>query len=368
MIDVLRDAARIGIDTFPADPRFSPERYLVTQPSSTTNTTTTTTTTANSIPPADLFFYISETCIPVRTVPECIQEIQNSGDANDKGTPSSSSACWRISWIHARNRNSPNTPKNKYEYDQFANLHRMIPGQFRVKADQWTLLCRSHALAILHVDAHIVEKQSSSSVPYHRTSNQQQRLLPFWNAFSHINASDEMYIPTTLAVLGILRDQDINKNKLKDSHPAPAPNNTDADQNVEEVAKQENDPSTLDRSTPQQDANTTAEDESAATTTKESISSAPASSIAIRPMTYTDWSEGMRNPATFGARDVARVTKLARARGCLFARKFVIRTTEPSRDHAVDGTNDHEISVEFWRQVIAEIQRTEKDQNPSPSS
>jgi hypothetical protein len=76
-------------------------------------------------------------------------------------------------------------PKNKYEFDQFADIYRMIPGQYRWKADQWLVLSSVHAKAIL-IDAGLRQQ--------------------LWNLLSKINASDEMYFPTALALLGILQE------------------------------------------------------------------------------------------------------------------------------------------------------------------
>jgi hypothetical protein len=121
-----------------------------------------------------------------------------------------------VSWINARNRNTPGTPQNKYERDQFQDINRMVPQACRWKADQWTVLSRAHAAAVLNIDQHM------------RPADQ------LWNSFARINASDEMYFPTALAVLGILKEED--------------------DSTAPQVAK--------------------------------------------RAVTYTDWTEGMRNPAT----------------------------------------------------------------------
>jgi Core-2/I-Branching enzyme len=167
------------------DPRFSPNRHVI-RPGSPE---------ASPAPPpaVDAFVFISETCLPVRTLDECVREIfgppkkGEDGDigGNGQGRPSRGSCS---SWVAARNRRTPGTPRNKYEVDQFGDIHRMVPGQYRWKADQWLLLCREHASAILSVDRHM------------RPTDQ------LWNSFLKVSASDEMYFPTVMGVLGIIGD------------------------------------------------------------------------------------------------------------------------------------------------------------------
>jgi Core-2/I-Branching enzyme len=151
-----------------------------------------------------------------------------------------------------------------YERDQFRRIHNMIPDRCRWKADQWLLLSRRHALAIHQVDAHLPERDR------------------LWTAFSQVKASDEMYFPTALSLLGFLTEGD-------------------------------------DASSP----------------------------VLKRPVTYTDWSEGMRNPVSFAATGAkfSTVAALARARGCLVARKFVVDAPR--------------LSVDDWSRSLA-IQLNEK--------
>jgi len=246
MIDLLKQAIRMGTTSDrETDERFSTKRFLIVQD-----------TDDDQFPPmVDKFIFCSETCIPVTTLAECEQAILPN---------------YHQSWVNARNRNSPGTPKNKYERDQFNDIHRMIPQSFRYKSDQWLCLSRAHAAAVLDIDQHM---------PYRDQ---------LWNSFAKINASDEMYFATSLALLGIL---------------------TESDDNTQGVAK--------------------------------------------RPITYTDWTEGMRNPATFtkGIADVRKIAKLARQQGSLFARKFAPFIPIPDKEPEVTG----QIDAEEWKDVMEEL-------------
>lgn len=258
MIDLLKAGMHIAtVNDTETDPRFATKRFLMTKKKDVD--------TSNTIPPIDKFIFVSETCIPVATLEECEtalfgaaqQPEETMNSASEMKTVSSTSTLmgnskpipktWKVSWLNARHRSEEETPRNKYEDDQFGGITRNIPGQYRWKADQWLCLSRPHAAAVLRVDANM------------RASDQ------LWNAFAKINASDEMYFPTVLALLGILRPRD------------------------------------------------------------ESGINHSSTEVWVRPITFTDWSEGMRNPTSYheGMKDLSRIGKLARSQGSLFARKFV---------------------------------------------
>jgi Core-2/I-Branching enzyme len=217
------------------DPRFSPNRHVI-RPGppgeAKEGEEQSSSSKLPNPPPVDAFIFISETCLPVRTLDECVREIFAA-----RGASSSSS------WVAARNRRTPGTPRNKYEVDQFGDIHRMVPGQYRWKADQWLLLCREHASAILSVDRHM------------RPPDQ------LWNSFVKVSASDEMYFPTVMGVLGVISDDPAN------------------DQNVE----------------------------------RRQVTYVDWSEGMRNPAAFAN-----------GIRDLARVAKLARANRSLFARKFMM--------------------------------------------
>jgi hypothetical protein len=347
MIDCLRDAARIGTVSSTNgtvgdsrnshhDTRFDPSRYVISPLHNTDrhDSSTQLETTTTTIPTVDKFIFISESCLPVVTLDEAIQALLPLAPStfdSDGGVTAASDKVesvsklhespgtdrpkpmtvtidpWDVSWVNARNRNTPGTPKNMYENDQFGRIHRMIPDMYRWKADQWLILSQRHALAILNMDGHL-----------------QRPCDQLWNAFAKINASDEMYFPTALGILGFLTDHDDHPQLQTDATNATAAAATTAeDDNV--VGKC-----------------TTA---TATTTNKESVRKCA--------VTYTDWSEGMRNPTSFsnGARDFQRVATLARQQTCVLARKFVLYG--PTTPSEMTGL----ISVEEWSSILQELGR-----------
>eukprot|EP00523_Entomoneis_sp_CCMP467_P016025 CAMPEP_0168781402 /NCGR_PEP_ID=MMETSP0725-20121227/8617_1 /TAXON_ID=265536 /ORGANISM="Amphiprora sp., Strain CCMP467" /LENGTH=643 /DNA_ID=CAMNT_0008831277 /DNA_START=50 /DNA_END=1977 /DNA_ORIENTATION=+ len=320
MVDLLRQAHLIGTThderylKEQQDPRFSNKRFLV-------NVNENDTSVMETIPPVDKFLFISETCLPVQTLPEFAQAFfgppdlyrnmetvvisepsrsNNDNSDNDKKEPKmglkrpdpDQPTPWEVSWVNAKNRNSPNTPRNKYESDQFATVHRMIHGHYRWKADQWCALSRPHATALVNIDNH-----------YASTYNDQLWKTGFYN----VSASDEMYIPCCLAVLQIL---------LSDVPLSQNPNNPAS-------AKVTAPPLQLRQ-------------------------------VAQRAVTYTDWSEGMRNPLSFfqGPTDLHKICRAARHQGSLVARKF---TLQRSPDDPVTGT----IEVEEWKAILKEVAERE---------
>jgi hypothetical protein len=316
MVELVAAGLKIGPNDRETDERFSSRRFLVETRKDDSNTNKTDQQKETKvIPPVDKFVFVSETCLPVKTLKECQEAlfeevkavVETKGDEDTKATTETSgnedtkaaaetngnedvkasaetkgedakvsSLPNEVSWINARNRNTPGTPQNKYERDQFQDINRMVPQACRWKADQWTVLSRAHAAAVLNIDQHM------------RQADQ------LWNSFARINASDEMYFPTALAVLGILKKED--------------------DSTVPQVAK--------------------------------------------RAVTYTDWTEGMRNPATYtnGIRDFQRVAKIARKQGCLFARKFALVHAIPGKERVVTGA----IDVDAWKEAIEVLQKAEE--------
>jgi len=345
-----------------ADPRFDPNRFVISKPDvADAAITLGATSTTSTIPPVDKFIFISETCLPVRSLKECRDILFPPSHRGDAATtvdgafeqhdaapaaaaaaakPSTSTATiatktraggtvaaaataavdpWDVSWLNARNRKMEGTPRNLYERDQFANIHRMIPGACRWKADQWLVLSRKHAEAVLHMDRHMLRPQDQ-----------------LWNAFANVNASDEMYFPTALGVLGILRD-DENENNTNNALSAAA---TTAN--------------------PEADQTTTAE------TKVQATAAAAASEVEKRAVTYTDWTEGMRNPSTFPAalREFRKIASAARQQGCLLARKFV--AVVPGAADAVHSSSaTTTLSVDEWDDTIQKLgmaEQQKKDQ------
>ncbi|KAG7356076.1 core-2/I-branching enzyme [Nitzschia inconspicua] len=315
MLDLLQESLKIGKCT-QTDKRFSANRFLIRVPP-----TFQECEDDSKIPPADHFLFISETCLPVATAPEFFSKIANVA----------------VSWVNARHRRQEDTPKNKYEDDQFAGINRRIPGQYRWKADQWVLLSRRHASLIIELD---------------RPQIPQKHQL--WQSFREINASDEMYFPTALALLGFLRYTKDGDDTQKSR--AVVPNPSGASGAVSETAMKPTSSSGLTLDT----GNGTA-----ATSDGTGVASAVTNkneSILLRPVTYTDWTQGMKNPAMFcnGPKDLKRVSRLARGIGCLVARKFSTHLPIPGvPKEEVKMTG--EITVGQWNEVMSELHREEAD-------
>lgn len=305
MLDLLHSGLKIGNDR-EKDLRFSANRFLVRRPAMASDAEEDET-----IPPVDQFLYVSETCLPTASANEFFDVLQDT----------------TVSWVNARHRKDDDTPKNAYENDQFAGIHRKIPGQYRWKADQWVALCRRHASQILGMDRpHISPK-------YH-----------LWQSFREINASDEMYIPTSLALLGFLRfsgsgDDTQRSRSLSMSGPDEG---------------KPNDPKSP---------------SSSATATNSGTSANQYKFVVKRPVTYTDWTGGMRNPMTFakGLADFSRVARLARTKGCLVARKFALFVAAPGTPKE-EVTITGNITAEEWQEALEKMQTEIPLEAPKPQA
>ena len=310
MLDLLQNGLKVG-HCRQQDKRFSANRFLVRRPEIPLNSEEEV---DNSIPPVDQFLYISETCVPVVSAQDTFHLVSDT----------------TVSWVNARHRKDPDTPKNAYENDQFGMINRRVPGQFRWKADQWVLLSRQHAQQIMNMDRpHIPPKHQ------------------LWQSFRDINASDEMYIPTCLAMLGWLRyaADGEDTQKTRGEWRPRSESNTDGTQGSDDRKGGGS-------NGPVEEGNKAVNAEKASIA-DDAVVWKPPQRILKRPVTYTDWSEGMRNPATFvkGMVDFRRVARLAREKGCLVARKFAPYEAVPgvvAGEQKVTG----QFSVEEWEDEI----------------
>ena len=188
-----------------------------------------------------------------------------------------------------------------------------IPKHIIWKADQWIVLTRHHAWPLISLidDAassihthsnsnnHSNSNIQSSSTSSSSTSSSSTSKVALWQCFRHTKASDELYFTTVMALLGILS-----------SSNTPNPPNTST--NTE--------PSSLSSSSSFKD-------------------------VAIRRVTYCDWTTNAKNPATFTVsrhdqfKDFSQVLRLARNNGCLFARKFSYTNSNNNHNHNSNPTN-----------------------------
>lgn len=268
------------------DRQFSYRRYLATprhafQEENTMNESLSI-QSDEDIPPVDRFIFVSESCLPVVTLNELelalfgprnphVSEISGSTILSQTRNP------YDKSWVNARS-----TPNNGYsrqlQWDEIRSSD--IPQNLIWKADQWIVLNRAHGEAVASIPDKYLNGRS------------------LWYAFRKCRASDEMYIPTALSILGII------------ARPA----------GVEEV---EDD---------------TCKSESCA-----------GDQIRRRKVTYCDWSLSAKNPSSFTAQDWAGVLSKAREEGCLFARKFVpLSLSAQYKKNSQVAVNDGIVTVDDW--------------------
>jgi Core-2/I-Branching enzyme len=204
MLDLCHECLQIGLEEpnhVKMDLRFSNNRYGISA----------TREHAPQLPKVDKILFISESCLPVDFFTKDVLH----------------SPCSIV--------NASDKPNNGFSRQmQFEKINHVVPLKF--KADQWMMISRLHLELIM------------TKLPQN-----------FWECFRKCNASDELYFPTAMALLGIL------------------------------------------------DAETS--------------NSAPL--VERRRITYSDWTLSAKNPVTFQPSDLEKVVLEARKAGCIVARKFV---------------------------------------------
>lgn len=341
MIDLLDEGLKIGSNRDNAvsvsksidDPnqakeykeRYSSQRYVAT---SNANAMKASSNKAivddNALPTVDRFVFVSESCIPVTTLAE-FESALFSKDGEEKETknstqPTSSqynSANANKSWVNARN-----TPNNGYARQlQWDVIDRSIPQSNIWKADQWMILTRRHAWPIIK----LIDDAAESAYGQIGTTSTQRgkdRLqLALWQCFRRVKASDEMYFPTVMSLLGILEAGD----------------ETD---------------------------DTSINDAKAINSNKNELSMD--NEVLRRRVTYCDWSMNAKNPASFEInrkdkfKELRAVIRLAREEGCLFARKFTpILELVPSREDVdiggTEGETKEAIRGAEWLEIVTKM-------------
>lgn len=195
--------------------------------------------------------YLSESCVPIVSLERAFHEMGIRCEGNPAPaiailSESTEPAPRATSWL-----NYNLTATNGYaQQGQFDVLRGTIPTQCLVKADQWIMLSRQHAQAVLALPDRI-------GAP----------LLPL---FKKVRASDEMFFPCCLAILGHI--------------PTTVADKTD------------------------------------------STTQMPRLEVVRRPITWCDWSEKGKNPASY-AELTEDAVREAMGRGCLFFRKIKLSGT-----------------------------------------
>ena len=191
----------------------------------------------------------------------------------------------------------------------------MFPKNCIYKADQWILLTRHHGWPLIDLidEAEKSVQQNFLKNDFHYKSNIKVNL---WQCFGNVKASDEMYFPTAMALLGMFGNDDDNGGDGDNDVHGSATGTGDVDRD-EEI-------------------------ESSKSIKEE---------IASRRVTYCDWSMNAKNPASFVInkqddpqfKELRKIIRLARDEGCLFARKFLTGYNSPASDT---------ISVIEWTKIM----------------
>lgn len=313
------------------------------------------------LPTVDRFLFISESCIPVVTKQEFESALFSNEDEQETSkskstskstsTPKSAlndnpynSANANKSWVNARN-----TPNNGFARQlQWDSIDPSIPQSHVWKADQWILLMRHHAWPILSLIDDAVQS----------VSNKDRSLLALWQCFRRVKASDEIYFPTVMSLLGILGNGNANDN----------------DNNGKDEGKDDGTGTCMNSSSGNDGINVNtlkgADDNEKKDSESESASASLDNEVCRKRMTYCDWSENPKNPATFEInrnnkfKELRRVIRLAREEGCLFARKFSPALTlehHHQAGEAVVGQGDEEgkeaISGQEWLEIVSKMRK-----------
>jgi hypothetical protein len=324
MIDLLEEGLKIGTARDRNnDEQYTTSRYISSNHESTSGNRSTLSSSLNSSiassrskeerPTVDRFIFVSESCLPVVTLKEfemalfgpddSIQQIPSRqhqhhryrhSQKESKGSVESSDHGHHKNHQHYTGENADkswvkayNKPNNGYARQlQWDATKKAVPEKFIYKADQWIALTRHHAWPLISL---IDEAVKSVQTNYLR-NDQNNLKVALWHCFQDVKASDEIYFPTTMALLGILG----------------AGSSNDGEESQEGIAR----------------AVATKEAEADNSIEKE---------IAFKRVTYCDWSENARNPASFVVnpqedaefKELNKKVILARDEGCLFARKFI---------------------------------------------
>ncbi len=347
---------------------YTSHRYVASNENADELSSCDTSLSSSSLPTVDRFIFLSETCLPVATLEELERSLFGPQDNDNEKEAGSSSKSPGIatgktgtytqqhanqSWVNARN-----TPNNGFarqlQWDAIYPRDAFVGKVW--KADQWICLTRKHAWPILtlvdeaaqeilktktnvnaasgrdgygHRDAR--EGRNGHGHGYNRDDRRGgrgryngngiggsggSRHLALWQSFRRVKASDEMYFPTVMSLLGILSS---------DETPDDDGNNLSNVKGVGDTVNQH----------------------------RTAIIGGVEDEVARKRITYCDWSMNAKNPASFditrtdGFKELKRVVRLAREEGCLFARKFTLEKQE----NIVDGV----ITAEEWLELLNKL-------------
>lgn len=237
------------------------------------------------------FCFVSESCLPIVSLDTALERIgiipsqakpghqseavMDSSGEQAIGLPVQKHVVPEQSWLFY----SPKATNGYAQQYQFSVLQGVIPPECLLKSDQWALLSREHALKILELPHRLRNDDLSAEDVDHSDTNDTRSTIYKKNAgeasallrlFKNVRASDELFLPCSLSILGYITAHASTDSAAEDSQQAL---------------------------------------------------------VLRRQLTWCDWSEGGKNPRSYGPQDfTTQQLESARAKGCLFFRKVILKT------------------------------------------
>jgi hypothetical protein len=219
------------------------------------------------------FLFASESCLPLLPLDQAADALF---------------ATVSKSWL-----NFTNVPNNGYSnQQQFQPLISVgVPRECVWKADQWVALTKAHVHALL-----ALPKMFGQEV---------------WSLFRGVSASDEMYFPTCLAVLGELGAT---------TEMAAGEGNTSCEGALRNGSSTSNTTASGGNTVPPS-SNVSPQKQQSQSSSSSSSSSSRCCSVLNRRLTYCYWGDSPKSPETYQGLP-AEVLEKGVKEGCLFIRKF----------------------------------------------
>eukprot|EP01038_Epipyxis_sp_PR26KG_P013398 gene13398-17966_t len=151
-------------------------------------------------PQTSKFIFASESCIPIVPAKESDTKITNYSYNTNNAIPNSvdynNDDNSKISWI-----NYTNVYNNGYaKQQQFDVLSEVWPSGRIFKSDQWVLLSKFHATEMIQL-AKLLDNNNKTNNNNNNNNKFKRVFIPFKN----VRASDEMFIPCCLSLLGHIK-------------------------------------------------------------------------------------------------------------------------------------------------------------------
>jgi hypothetical protein len=162
-------------------------------------------------PEINKFIFASESCIPIVPLEQTLDTLYSYDTASVSTSSSSSSALLENDYCWLTGKNEPTDGFGR----QFPMIIGKVPKEYVWKADQWCLLSRSAVNKIIDLLVFLDSKNNSSIASFSSSSSSSSSLVvpssfsvhklkdnPIFTLFQGMTASDEMFFPTVLSLLG----------------------------------------------------------------------------------------------------------------------------------------------------------------------